>query len=432
MLDFSRSLECVAKSDLGMRRANNQDSFGVVLAADEASWRERGHLCIVADGMGAHAAGELASRIAVNQIPHLYQHHGDLPAPQALKRAVIEANAEIHKRGLANPDFHNMGTTASTLVLLPQGAWIAHVGDSRVYRVRGDQFEQLTFDHSLQWELGASGQLDQDSEFAKTIPKNVITRSLGPQPTVAVDLEGPFEILPGDAFLLCSDGLSGQVKDDEIGAILANLPPEEAVRVLVDLANLRGGPDNVTVVVARVVGDKVVSTGGERPRASDGGTRKKSKGNLAAWVVGAVCLFVALVLWIAGQPIAGVFFAVVGVGALIFGIGNLVRQRLSPAAQRTAAAPAGKAPYRRVTCRAGRELVSTLSAIVNELREAAEEAHWDVEWEPFDEFRESAMAAAKAQRYPDAVRGFSKAISFLMGELRNQQNRKASDSAVEL
>src|SRR5207253_8288324 len=121
----------------------------------------RGHLLMVADGMGAHAAGELASKLAAEGVPHLYRKYTEHSPPDALLRAIRETNLEINRRGMANTDFHNMGTTCSVLVLLPQGALAAHVGDSRIYRLRGDTINQLTFDHSLQWDLKASGQLPE-------------------------------------------------------------------------------------------------------------------------------------------------------------------------------------------------------------------------------------------------------------------------------
>ena len=208
---------------------------------------------MVADGMGAHAAGELASKLAVDNIPHTYFKLRDLYPPAALRQAIRDANALIHAKGQSSIGFQGMGTTCSCLVLLPQGALVAHVGDSRVYRLRGHRLEQLTFDHSLVWEMAAAGQMAEE-DVPAYIPKNVITRSLGPHEIVNIDLEGPFDVAEGDVFLLCSDGLSGQISDEEIGALLHCLPPEEAVQTLVDLANLRGGPDNISVVVARVVG----------------------------------------------------------------------------------------------------------------------------------------------------------------------------------
>jgi len=158
-LAFSTGLQAVALTDIGMRRTTNQDSHALALAENAEMYQGRGHFLLVADGMGAHAAGELASKIAAESVPHLYHKYRELTAPEALLRSIRETNTEIHRRGSANPDFHNMGTTCSTLALLPQGAIAAHVGDSRVYRLRGHTMQQLTFDHSLQWELQASGQL---------------------------------------------------------------------------------------------------------------------------------------------------------------------------------------------------------------------------------------------------------------------------------
>ncbi|HTN75749.1 MAG TPA: protein phosphatase 2C domain-containing protein, partial [Pirellulaceae bacterium] len=258
-VNWDHCLKHAELTDIGMRRANNQDSHAVLMSDTTEGWLERGHLFMVADGMGAHAAGELASKLAVDGIPFLYHKYRDQSPPEALQRAVLETNAEVNRRGKANSDFHNMGTTCSVLVILPQGALAAHIGDSRVYRLRGDLLEQITFDHSMVWEMRAAGQLPEDAELARAIPKNVITRSLGPHTHVQVDLEGPFPTEDGDTFLLCSDGLTGPVADEEIGAILANLEPKEAAQVLVDLANLRGGPDNVTVLIAKVVGNELTT-----------------------------------------------------------------------------------------------------------------------------------------------------------------------------
>ena len=141
------------------------------------------------------------------------------------------------------------------LVLLPQGAMVAHVGDSRVYRYRGDRFEQLTFDHSLVWG-GWPLRAGRD-RCRKTCRGISLPRSLGPHEEVKIDREGPFPVEEGDTFLLCSDGLTNAVADTEIGAIVGALTPEEAARALVDLANLRGGPDNITVIVVRVTGPQI-------------------------------------------------------------------------------------------------------------------------------------------------------------------------------
>ena len=241
-----------AATDTGMRRSNNQDSHTVVRASEPETWRKRrGHLFMVADGMGAHAVGELASKLACDNIPHNYFKAKDGTAAEAMTKAYQQVGALIHGKAAANSDFQGMGTTCSTLLLLPEGVLIAHVGDSRVYRIRGGRIDQLSFDHSLVWELIRRNHLHPDHAM-RTVPRNVITRSLGPDPQVEVDIEGPCPVEPGDVYLLCSDGLSGPVTDPELGAFAAQLPPGGACRYLIHLANLRGGPDNITVMVVRI------------------------------------------------------------------------------------------------------------------------------------------------------------------------------------
>ncbi len=240
-----------AATDTGMRRSNNQDSHVIVRAPHAEAWKRRGHLFIVADGMGAHAVGELASKLACDNIPHNYFKSKEGPPAEALTKAFQQVGAQIHGKAAANKDFAGMGTTCSALRLGADGALIAHVGDSRIYRIRAGKIEQLTFDHSLAWELVRRNHMDPE-QAAKVVPRNVITRSLGPDPQVEVDVEGPLPVLPGDAYLLCSDGLSGPVEDPELGAFVAHFHPEAATRYVLHLANLRGGHDNITVLVVHV------------------------------------------------------------------------------------------------------------------------------------------------------------------------------------
>ena len=255
-------LEYASLSDIGLRRSNNQDSLAIMPAASQNLWQQRGDLFVVADGMGAHAAGELASKLSTDTVPLVYHKLMDRTPAEAVLAAVEEANAQIHSRGQASIDFKGMGTTTTVLTLLPYGALLAHVGDSRAYRLRGNRLEQLTFDHSLVWEMRLG-----PGQVPDYVPKNVITRSLGPSPKVQVDLEGPLPVASGDTFLMCSDGLSGPVKDEELCMILGSMPPAEAVRALVDLANLRGGPDNITVIVAKAVGQAwAQASSGDMPR----------------------------------------------------------------------------------------------------------------------------------------------------------------------
>ena len=265
---------------------NNQDSQIVVLARKEKEWLRRGHLFMVADGMGAHAAGELASKMATDFVSLTYYKAARGSPLEAIREAFQDANERVFSRGQENADFRGMGTTSSALVLLPEGAIVAHVGDSRVYRLRANVLDQLTFDHSLVWEMRATGKM-RDTDINLNVPKNIITRSLGPYPEVQVDLEGPSPIRTGDAYLLCSDGLSGQVEDDEIGCIMGNLAPREATQALVDLANLRGGPDNITVIVVRVVGqlagDDAAAEAATSAQARRGGSRRSTRPRGSRW-----------------------------------------------------------------------------------------------------------------------------------------------------
>ncbi|HUT95608.1 MAG TPA: protein phosphatase 2C domain-containing protein [Thermoguttaceae bacterium] len=414
---WDHCLEYASLSDVGLRRANNQDSMAVMLAGSREKWHERGHLFMVADGMGAHAAGELASKLATDIIPLTYHKLVDRPPPEAILAAIEDANSQINTRGQASEDFRGMGTTVNALLLLPQGAVTAHVGDSRVYRLRGSRLEQLTFDHSLVWELRAARRFS-DGEVPSFVPKNVITRSLGPNPDVQVDLEGPFPVQVGDAFLLCSDGLSGPVEDEEIGTILACMPPDEAVRALVDLANLRGGPDNITVIAARVTG----------PGLSQDGDGRKARGRApvrpiptSLWTLLGAFALSAVALVALGSPFLSLLSLL---GAVATGIAALVRRYggESPAYAHDGQ-PLGKGPYTACDCRADARFVERLVEVTHQLRDAANRDAWTVDWTRFNAHNDRAAAAAMAADYPEAVRQHCHAISFMMTELRNQRRR---------
>ena len=420
-------IEHAEVTDIGMRRQNNQDSLAAMPAADEASWRERGHLFMVADGMGAHAAGELASKLACDGVPHNYSKMRDIDPVMALEQAIRGANAEIHRRGQAEAGFHGMGTTCSALLLLPEGAVVGHVGDSRVYRLRGEQLQQLTFDHSLVWELRASGQL---GGAADSLPKNIITRSLGPNAQVQIDLEGPFAIRPGDVFLLCSDGLTGPVKDEEIGAVLRSLPTAEAARVLVDLANLRGGPDNISVIVVRVASPPVAT------EADPEGDTPPSKGPLLAlvsWGIAALCLLAA------GLMLFGGWKAPAGVAALGATVALIVAlsQRGESAVTEDGVpirSPLGRAPYIRLNCPPSSEMINDLAGVASQLRQAATEQRWQVNWNGFDQFRAEAETAARRGDFAAALAAHGRSITLIVDDLRKRRGelKRTSDSDVNL
>jgi PPM family protein phosphatase len=418
-------LKHASVSDLGMRRSNNQDSIGVFPTQDVAVWATRGHLLIVADGMGAHAAGELASKLAVDHISHNYFKLRDLYPPAALRQAIRDANNSIHAKGQSSIGFQGMGTTCSCLVLLPQGALVAHIGDSRVYRLRGDMLEQLTFDHSLVWEMAAAGQMSE-ADVPSYIPKNVITRSLGPHPTVHVDLEGPFSVQKGDKFLICSDGLSGPVNDEELGTILGCLEPHEAADTLVDLANLRGGPDNISVVIAQV--------DGAVPHIVPTDTR--SEVSLADRRTGAGPMWLA-----AGACLAILAYCVVyefWVGAIGSGIGFIATVGAALAFRASAAAtcppigpiggPYGNGPYRKANCAPGAKVVAVLAEITAKIRDLPEDGASDrsIDWQAFDAARSEAKTANDRGDYVAAIQSYSAAIRRMMKQLR--QSRPTVDA----
>ncbi len=357
------------------------------------------------------------SKLAVDHIPHLYAKYDDIPAPEALRKSVVDANTEIHRRGQANEDFHNMGTTCSVLSILPQGAVVAHVGDSRVYRLRKNRLEQLTFDHSLVWEMRASGQLSAAEETLGKIPKNVITRSLGPYAESNVDLEGPFPIKVGDTFLLCTDGLTGMVEDAEIGSIIANLPPGEAVNALVDLGNLRGGPDNITCIIVRINHPQMATSAGFQ--ATRGGGKINfpvhpvSLAVLAASAL-ATFLFYLLASWQASL-VPGVFAA----GCLIWILIQLIRA-VGPLNGEPTVQHFGRGPYVKVDCASGMQVPDHLKKITDELIAAAKKQNWKIDYKTLDAHLTKAEQATQKGTAPEAVKAYARCISFLMDQLRNQ------------
>lgn len=424
-INWSECLEYAALTDVGMRRANNQDAHAAVLAPDAEHWHRRGHIFVVCDGMGAHAAGELASQIACDSIPHTYLKLRD-HAPDALLKSVIEANSQIFNRGQANPDFQGMGTTASTLVLLPQGALAAHVGDSRVYRLRGKKLEQLTFDHSLVWEMSAAGQVPKDA-LPNFVPKNIITRSLGPHPSVQVDLEGPYPLEPGDMFLLCSDGLTGQVCDEELGAIMQCMPPKEAAQLLIDMANLRGGPDNITVVIVRVVGPGMTAAGGVRIEPLPLSEQTEVVTTVPPW---------SAKLW----ATAGAFLAgAIGLGAFldqqlaaIICLAIAVILSLVAVLQRLPSGGPGvrylmpgmrlgRGPHAVFHCEPNERLISELASMLQQLREAAFEEKWEIDWPKIDAHSLNAKEMIENHQLAAAVREYGAALRLMMQQLRTQR-----------
>ena len=417
--NWDHCLDHAALSDVGLRRTNNQDSFAVMLASTPEVWQRRGHLFMVADGMGAHAAGEYASKLATDHVPHTYHKEPDASPATAIRKAIEETNHTIHARGQANLEFQGMGTTCSTLILAPEGALVAHVGDSRVYRLRGNRLEQLSFDHSLVWELAANGQLAGEDFANYNIPKNIITRSLGPNPDVKVDLEGPFPVAVGDTFLLCSDGLTGQVKNEELAAILGSLTPQEAVRALVDLANLRGGPDNITVIVVRVTGNEIARSNGAAASVTTSSTAGLRGVHPLFWMALAVLALATVGLFAARLPLFGLAAALATVLTAV--AGSILFSRKTPEADRGGGERYGRAPYATAIFAANASFIAELKKVLEQLCDAARQEDWVVDWSRVHNSTAKAEEASDRHDYVAAVHDYCRAISVLMMELRNQR-----------
>lgn len=231
----------------GRIRQSNQDAF------DRFDDPERGEILLaVADGMGGHRGGETASRMAIGTLGKLCRD-GDGDPPDRLTRAIERANFEIHKLAGRDSMLRGMGTTVVALLLCAEGpSFVAHVGDSRLYRLRDGQFGPLTEDHSLVASLVRSGSIAP--EEARDHPRrNQITRALGSRSSVEVEI-APVELREGDGYLLCSDGLYAMLPDDDLGVLARrSLDAHAVVAWMIDAANQAGGKDNITAVVANLV-----------------------------------------------------------------------------------------------------------------------------------------------------------------------------------
>ena len=246
-------LEIAGLSDVGCQRENNEDSYAYWEAEDDALFRRLGRLVIVADGMGGCEGGQHASRIAVDTVIEVYGDTTLSDEPQQrLVEAFAEANARVQHEAIENPGLHGMGTTLTAYALTADHLYYAHIGDSRLYLLRDRQLRLLSHDHSLVARLVANGVVRP--EDAESHPqKHVLTAAVGVSDDVEPDV--PAESLPisrGDVLLLCTDGLWGQMSEKEIFEVLDSKSPAAACRALVALAKERGGPDNITLQVARV------------------------------------------------------------------------------------------------------------------------------------------------------------------------------------
>ncbi len=257
------SAEYASLSDVGRRRRVNQDAFGEFPCADG------GVLLVCCDGMGGHQGGEVASQLAVETIGREF----DAASPeQSLPRAILAAHARVKGRAAERPELYGMGTTAVALHWDGAArAVVAHVGDSRCYRIRGGRIEQLTPDHSIVAELLRTGRITP--EQAASRPHNELTRAIGASESLDADCAA-HDARDGDLFLLCSDGLWNMVDDARIAAAAQRELPKSAVRTLVDLANAAGGTDNVTVQILGIGTRVPIAAGDDTERGAPAPSRR--------------------------------------------------------------------------------------------------------------------------------------------------------------
>lgn len=243
-------LDVAQLTDVGRKRPHNEDNMAYVIPKDEQVMARKGALFIVADGMGGHAAGEVASEIAVDTVTMTYYQDDSEDIALSLMSAIKRANTIIHQRAAENMLRSGMGTTCVSAVLRGNMAYIANVGDSRAYVIRQGQVKQVSQDHSWVEEQVRAGLLTRDQARSHA-QRNVITRCLGTQSDVEVDVFTE-ELEDGDCLILCTDGLSGSVYEDDLRSIVEQYVPQESVYHLVERANENGGPDNITAIVVRV------------------------------------------------------------------------------------------------------------------------------------------------------------------------------------
>jgi len=241
-----------AKTDLGRVRENNEDKFEFFMPEDNASLATRGLIFLVCDGMGGHAAGQIASELTAKTFIDVYRTHTAEDPAEAAASAVKAANRYVLDVGRTVPGRRGMGTTLSGLILIQDRALIVQVGDSRIYRVRDGVGERLTVDHTFIEESIRLGTLTP--EQAENHPhRHVLTRAVGAEDLLVPEVTWT-DLLAGDRFLICSDGVTNHVSDDAIYDALRDKSPAEAAWHTVGQALLGGGSDNATVVVVRVDG----------------------------------------------------------------------------------------------------------------------------------------------------------------------------------
>jgi serine/threonine protein phosphatase PrpC len=245
-------IELATLTDVGRQRANNEDSYLYWEPESEKEFRRKGRLAVIADGMGGYEGGQEASRLAVETVRHIYDDGFSNDPQTALLAAFEAAHQNIQRYAEEHPQFHGMGTTCTAFAVLGAQLYFAHVGDSRLYRVRGAEISRLTRDHSYVGRLVENGIVR--AEDAESHPqRHILTAALGSGREVVPDApQSAIAVEKGDSFVLCTDGLWGLVGEQELAVLVNTNAPEAACQALVQVALERGGPDNITVLILRV------------------------------------------------------------------------------------------------------------------------------------------------------------------------------------
>lgn len=252
MFNSLLNLDVALRTDVGRKRANNEDNMISIVPQDAQVMGKKGALFVVADGMGGHEKGEVASEMVVNIVNTTYYKDNDVDIATALIHALKDANEAVYQRAQAagDRDGGTMGSTCIAAVLHDETVYVANVGDSRAYIVRDGHAKQISQDHSWVAEQIRAGTLTE--EQARTHEnRNIIFRCIGTSPEVEIDVFTE-QVQDGDALVLCTDGLSNLVTDEELSTIVEQYGPQESAHHLVERANERGGPDNITAVVVRI------------------------------------------------------------------------------------------------------------------------------------------------------------------------------------
>jgi serine/threonine protein phosphatase PrpC len=245
-------MEAASLTDVGLQRSNNEDSYLYWEPDSESDFRRKGRLAVVADGMGGYEGGQEASRLAVETVRHIYDRNFDNDPQQTLITAFQSAHDNIQRYGMEHPQFHGMGTTCTAICIIDHQLRFAHVGDSRLYLVRGETITRLTRDHSYVGRLVENGIVR--SEDAESHPqRHILTAALGSGRDVTPHVpQQPIALEESDTLILCTDGLWSLVADRDLAQVAQSNSPAEACTRLVQMALARGGPDNITLVILRV------------------------------------------------------------------------------------------------------------------------------------------------------------------------------------